>query len=547
LQESSRTRKIIGNGLRPMAEQETPPVSERSPEEARPLETAPEDNRPTEKPEKAPGREESAAGTEASRGDGSPPSKPSSSGSKEKEKESKEAESGKGKKIPLKPGVFYLPGSTAVRLLRPHRWRSGMYEVFQFKDEDLPQELREKVLRQGGWRDEERQWYELVESSHAERYELSRRRPHSVPECSWDEWKRLGSRYTPARPCSGCGDPFRHPDETKTLCAECTNARWHELELKVERLREEVEKAPRLPKGSWQQLKDLRAEIDKSEREKLFSRVRVARLRQKLHPVYRILIDRRRAEQESYRKLVEELDSDVKAVVERSFGSENPERAVVEELKRIRMRLRELTDRKKLGIKEFRRFISELRKASENEERKFTAYRKEQEEKQRRWEEGERAVAEELDAIEIGIEHNPENWRRLLGIRETINEKFSAGELGNQGRRRLLDIVNRLLDQEANLREMEREEVAVKRKVKKETSRKRANALKKSIRNVTIGLGFSQSRWDELVGIQREVIRMKNEGAITLSDFKEVMTQVNEKLDILKKLRGWSKDIPGGG
>ena len=95
-------------------------------------------------------------------------------------------------------------------------------------------------------------------------------------------------------------------------------------------------------------------------------------------------------------------------------------------------------------------------------------------------------------------------------------------------------------------REMGREEATAARQVKKETSRKRANTLKKTVISMPIGLGFSQSRWNELVGIQRDVIRMKNEGAINVNDFKEVITLVNEKLDTLKKLRGWSKQGPAG-
>ena len=81
--------------------------------------------------------------------------------------------------------------STQVRLVRIHRWRAGMFEVYEFADERLPPELRERVSRQGGWRDLNRQWYDLVESAEAKRLEVLRRSPSSNPECAWQGWARL--------------------------------------------------------------------------------------------------------------------------------------------------------------------------------------------------------------------------------------------------------------------------------------------------------------------------------------------------------------------
>jgi hypothetical protein len=455
--------------------------------------------------------------------------------------DAKAASEGKSRRSPIKPGVYHQPGAPPVRLVRVHRYRSGMFEVFQFEDENLPAELREKVMRQGGWRDEDRQWYDLVETSGAQRFEVPRRDADATPGLSWEGWTRLGSRYAPLRPCSTCGGAYRHADPEKTVCASCVNEQWQKLDQAIDALLHDVEQAEKLPKGSWQVLKDLRQQVDAAEKAKTFSRVKTVRLRQKLHPVYRLLIDRRKEEQEEYRKLVEELEANVKTVVDRSFASEEPERAVVEELKRIRLRLRELTDSRRLGIREFRKLIGELRRASEREEEKFTSHRRKQEEVERRWEEGERAIAQRVGAIEVGFEHNPANWQQLLELKQEIARRFESGDIGKQGRRRLAETVNDLLDQESTLRELAREEAVVKQRVKKDTSRKRAKALKKSVNNVAIGLGFSQSTWDQLVGIQRDVIRMKNEGAIALDDFKDVFAQVNEKLDTLKKLRGWSK------
>jgi len=413
-----------------------------------------------------------------------------------------------------------------------------MFEVFAFRDEDLPEQLREKVLHQGGWRDQDRQWYELVEASKAERFEVRRRGTSSDPARSWEGWVRLGGRYTPARPCAECSGLFRQPDETKTICQNCTNQKWRKIDEAINSLRSEIEQSERLPKGCWQKVKEIREAIEKAEGEQFFSRVRILKLKQHLHPVYRLLIERRRQEQEEYRKRVKELEAAAKQVVERSFAGETPDRGVVEELKKLRMRLRSLVDQRKLGIKEFRRLIAELRKASENEERKFTAYRQALEEKRRRWEQNEKELTEKLKSIEIGIEPNPENWNRLLELRNEIKERAQRGDLGPQARRRLNDLCNQLLDQERTLREAAKQEAAVKRKVKKETSRKRAGSFKTRVNNISIGLAFSQATWNELVSLQREVIRLKNEGGLLLEDFKDVMGQINEKLDTLKKLRG---------
>ena len=447
-----------------------------------------------------------------------------------------------GRRDQIRPGVYHRPGTTAVRLVRPHRWRSGMFEVFEFNDEQVSEEIREAVRRQGGWRDQDKQWYDLVESAHAERLEIFRRNPTSKPDCPWNGWSRLGSRYSPARPCAGCGASFRHADEAKTLCGDCVQTSADVIEQSIDELQQSVESEDRLPKGCWQQVQSIRESIDKAEKEKQFSRARLSRLRQKLHPVYRILIDRRRREQDAYRQLVSELEGRVKAVLDRSLGSDQPERSVVEELKNTRIHIRRLLDDRKLGIREFRRFIEELKKASEHEEGKFSAHRKEQEQRQERWENGERVLSERVNSVEIDIEHNPENWRRLLALREEINGAFQAGDLGTQGRKRLLDLVNHLMDQEGTLRDMAREEKEVKVRVRKETSRKRALELKKEIKRVAIGLGYSQGLWNDLVALQRSVIQLKNEGGITLDDFKDVMAQVNAKLDTLKKLRGWSQE-----
>ncbi len=514
----------------PETADETPPGEKPVPEEAPPKDRAP--SRDPKPPDTAAPQSPPAADPTAAPTDGAPAAPPAKTGAKR---------STRARKFQLRTGVYHISEGTDVRLVRLHRYRSGMFEVFEFKDEDVPQELRDTVVRQGGWRDENRQWYDLVEGAHAKRYEVLRRNPSGSPGCDWEDWTRLGSRYSPARPCSECGNPFRHADAEKTLCGDCIQKQWEQLNAAIHNLQQEITDAERLPKGSWQLLRDFRAQIDQAEKQKLFSRVRVVRLRQRLHPIYRSLIDRRREEQDAYRTRVEKLEASVKGVVERSLASDKPERSVVEELKRLRLRLRELTDQRKLGIREFRRFIGELRRASEREEEKFTAYRKEQSQRQARWEEGERAISSELERIEIGLEHSPENWQRLLELKEEIGRKHAASEIGPNGRRRLLDLVNPLLDQEGNLRDMARQDAVVKRQVKKETSRKRTNALKKSIRKIAIGLSYTQSVWDELVGIQRTVIQMKNEGAISTSDFKEVMTQVNDKLDTLKKLRGWSK------
>ncbi len=102
-------------------------------------------------------------------------------------------------------------------------------------------------------------------------------------------------------------------------------------------------------------------------------------------------------------------------------------------------------------------------------------------------------------------------------------------------------MVNRLLDQESNLRELARQEVAERRQAKKDASRTRIQGIRKTLSGIRIGLGFTQSLWDELVAIQKDLIRLRNEGAVTMQDFKDVLDQVNAKLDTLKKLRVWSK------
>jgi len=349
---------------------------------------------------------------------------------------------------------------------------------------------------------------------------------------------RLGGRYTPARPCSECATLFRQPDETKTICQSCLGQKWRSIDEAIVSLRSEIEQSEHLPKGCWKKIKDIRESIDRAEEEKLFSRARILKLKQHLHPVYRLIIEKRRQEQEAYKKRVQELEAAVKEVTERSFASEQPDKVVLEKLKNLRLKLRELVDDKKLGIKEFRKFIVELRRVSENEERKFKAYREALEEKRRRWEQNEKELSESVESIKIGIEPNPENWQKLLYLREEIKNRYRRGDLGPQARRRLADLVNRLLDQERTLREAAQHEAAIQKKVKKETSRKRAASFKTRVNNISIGLAFSQNQWNELVSIQREVIKLKNEGGLLQEDFRDIMDQINEKLDTLRKLKG---------
>lgn len=441
----------------------------------------------------------------------------------------------------LRAGVYHVPATSQVRLVRVHRYRPGMFEVYEFKDESLPQELRDKVVLQGGWRDSERLWYDLVEGSGAVRHEVFRRNPERSASCPWDGWERFGSRYVPPRICGGCGKSFRHTSEKKVHCDDCSDGDWKKLETEIDAFHTAVEGTERLPKGCWQQLEDMKRRIEEAEKDHTYSRARLGKLRQKLHPIYRVLIERRRKEQEGYRTLISELDAGVKAVVERSLASTEPDRAIVDELKRLRMRMRMLTDQKALGIREFRRFSDEMHKASEHEEKKFAEHRRVQEEKIKRWEEAERALTARIEAIDVGFEYSPANWQALLALKDDIKAKGDAGEIGSQGRRSLFDMVNKLFDQESTLREMARQEVVEQRQVKKEASKRSAHSLKKTINTIKIGLGFSQETWSELVGIQREIMQLKNEGAITVQDFKEVLDQVNHKLDTLKKLRVWSK------
>ncbi len=441
----------------------------------------------------------------------------------------------------LRAGVYHVPATRRVRLVRVHRNRPGMFEVYELTDESLPQELRDKIVLQGGWRDQDRQWYDLVEGSGAVRHEVFRRNPERAPDFSWDGWERFGSRYIPPRACTGCGKPFRHTGEKRTHCEDCGDAECRKIETDLDALQACVNGPERMPKGCWQQLDDIKRRVEEAEKDRTYSRARLGRLRQKLHPVYRVLIERRRQEQEGYRTLISELEASIKAAVERSLASAEPERAIVDELKRLRTRMRILTDQKTLGIREFRRFSDELHKASEHEEKKFAEHRKTQDEKIRRWEAAERDITARIESIEVGVEHSAANWQALLGLKDEIKAKGDAGEIGTQGRRNLSDTVDRLLDQESNLRDLARQEISEKRQVRKETSKTRIQAIKKTVNSIRIGLGFTQSLWDELVGIQKDIIRMKNEGAITMQDFKEVLDQVNAKLDTLKKLRVWSK------
>ncbi|HAK94467.1 MAG TPA: hypothetical protein DCM87_05565 [Planctomycetes bacterium] len=441
----------------------------------------------------------------------------------------------------LRAGVYHVPATTRVRLVRLHRYRPGMFEVYEFTDETLPQELRDKVALQGGWRDQERQWYDLVEGSGAVRHEVFRRNPERASDFSWDGWERFGSRYIPPRTCTGCGKLFRHTSETRAHCDECGDADCRKIEADLDALQACIGGPERIPKGCWQQLDDLKRRIEAAEKDRTYSRTRLGKLRQKLHPIYRVLIERRRQEQEGYRTLISELEAGIKAVVQRSLASAQPERAVVDELKRLRTRMRILTDQKALGIREFRRFSDELRTASEHEEKKFAEQRKAQDERIRQWEAAERDLTARIEAIEVGIEHSPANWQALLALRDETKARGDAGEIGSQGRRNLSDMVNRLLDQESNLRELGRQEVSERRQVKKDASKTRIQGVKKTINSIRIGLGFTQTLWDELVGIQKDIIRLKNEGAITMQDFKEVLDQVNDKLDTLKKLRVWGK------
>ncbi|NMD34549.1 MAG: hypothetical protein GYA73_01585, partial [Planctomycetes bacterium] len=186
-------------------------------------------------------------------------------------------------------------------------------------------------------------------------------------------------------------------------------------------------------------------------------------------------------------------------------------------------------------------FSHDLRAASEHEEKKLAEHRKAQDEKIRRWETAESALTARIEAVELGVEHNPANWQALLALRDEIKAKGDAGEIGSQGLRNLSDMVNRLLDQESNLRELARQEVAERRQAKKDASRTRIQGIRKTLSGIRIGLGFTQSLWDELVAIQKDLIRLRNEGAVTMQDFKDVLDQVNAKLDTLKKLRVWSK------
>ena len=441
----------------------------------------------------------------------------------------------------LHAGVYHIPATARVRLVRVHRYRQGMFEVYEFDDDSLPAELRDKVVLQGGWRDQDRQWYDLVEGAGATRHEVFRRNPERAPGIAWDGWERFGSRYVPPRACAACGKQFRHTAETRAHCDECGDAACRKIEAELDELQACLSGPYLIPKGCWQRLDDLKQRIDAAEKDRTYSHARLAKLRQKLHPIYRVLIGRRRQEQEGYRTLISELEAAIKAAVERSLASHQPERAVVDEVKRLRTRMRLLTNQKALGIREFRRFSHDLRAASEHEEKKLAEHRKAQDEKIRRWETAESALTARIEAVELGVEHNPANWQALLALRDEIKAKGDAGEIGSQGLRNLSDMVNRLLDQESNLRELARQEVAERRQAKKDASRTRIQGIRKTLSGIRIGLGFTQSLWDELVAIQKDLIRLRNEGAVTMQDFKDVLDQVNAKLDTLKKLRVWSK------
>lgn len=440
----------------------------------------------------------------------------------------------------VRTGAYHLPDAGAVRLVRLHRYRNGMFEVYEFRDEQLPRELQETVIRQGGWRDTERQWYDLVEAAHAVRYEIPRRGAAKCADCAWEGWMRLGSRYMPPRPCGTCGSPFRDASEHRTLCEHCAEEDWKRLDGRIEALRTAIENAARVPKGSWTQVQELRALLDTAEKQRGFSRARISRLRQKLHPVYRVLIERRRLEQEKYRGLVAELGAAVKDAAARATASPEHDRGVAGEIKRLRARIRLLADQRSLGVREYHRLSEELKKAAEHEEQKLAAHRKALEEMHARWEASEKAFAGRLNVIEVGTEHSAANWEALQTLRDEITGGSRSGDLGSQGEKRLLDLLGRLKDQEGNLREMARQDTQVKRHVKKHTSRTHASTMKKTIHHTTIGLGFSQETWDTLVGLQRDTIRMKNEGLLSDADYKAVLSQINDKLDTLRKLKGWS-------
>ncbi len=441
----------------------------------------------------------------------------------------------------LRTGVYHIKGTGSIRLVRNHRYKKGMFEVFEFHEEKLSDQTKNKIRKKGGCRDVSTEWYKLVKEAEATRHELFRRNPGRVKECSWDDWTRFASRYIPLKTCTSCGNSFRTLQPEKELCADCSGQIIDAVDREIDAFRETVKDEKKLPKGSWQELQQFRDKVDTFEKDKNISRTKLKKVKDKLHSIYRSFIEQRRVEQDEYRKLHDEMEKTVDNVVKRSLESTSPSPPIIEELKRIRNRLHHLSDRKNLGMRDFRKLMDKLHKASKHEEEKFEKHKKEQQERLQKWEDEEKKLDEAISAVEIGVDFSQENWQALLDVKEQIAAKQKSGAIGNKGKKRLLVLVNHLLDQENILREMSKLETHQKRKVHKESSQKTAHDFKKTLQTMNIGLGYSQELWNELVALQRKIIQEKNEGGLSISDFKDVMEVVNEKLDTLKKLRSWSQ------
>jgi hypothetical protein len=351
----------------------------------------------------------------------------------------------------------------------------------------------------------------------------------------------FSSRYIPLKTCTKCGSSFRSLQQEKELCSACSGEIISAVTEELDAFKAKVTETKKLPKGSWKEMQQFRDRVEHLEKDKNISNAAMKKLKDNLHSIYRYLIDQRRAEQEQYNSLVSELEETVEKIVKHSFEKSEPNPSVIDELKRTRNRLRSLSDDQKLGIRDMRKFMDKLHKASKNEEEKFEKKKKDQAERLKKWEAEEKKLEEAISVVEVGVQFSTENWEKLISLKKQINDKHRTGTIGSKGKKQLLSLVNHLMDQENILREMARQESKQQRRTRSDASHKTANDFKKILRTMNIGLGYSQELWNDLVALQREIIQNKQDGGMTVGDFKDVMEMVNEKLDTLKKLRSWSQ------